>query len=218
MTEEPEFASAEHIKDPETGEILAVERDLEYATLIRAFNERECKHSETAPFRVRIANGAVQVRDCCTHCGERVGTALSQKNKSWLETLPWQSPELSNTYTNRRDAERSVILLDLAKRQYAERGRFTKSYTEYLASDAWKSKRALVMNRCGSKCEGCGAANATDIHHLTYRHLFNEFLFELIGLCRDCHNRITEEDRKARGIASDDTEDEQVARAVADCF
>lgn len=218
MAEETGFATAAFVKDPETGEVLAVEHTREYSKLMRAYHERECKHDETEMFRVRIANGAVQVRRCCKHCGERVGTAISQKDKYWVDTLPWQSSDLANTYSSRRHAEKEAMLLDLAKRQYVERGRFTKSYTAYLASDAWKAKRTLVMKRCGGMCEGCGTAKATDTHHLTYRHLFDEFLFELVGLCRECHDRITKEDREALGIMSDDDNDEQIAQAVADCF
>lgn len=136
-------------------------------------------------------NGAVQVRDCCNTCGERVGTAKSQKDKQWVESLPWQPDELAETYTSRRRAEREAVLLALAKKQYAERGRLTKGYADYLASDAWKAKRALVLKRCGGVCEGCGVAAATEVHHQHYDHLFNEFLFELLGLCHDCHDRIT---------------------------
>lgn len=215
MDEEYEYATAEFVTDPETGEVLAIEHTREYAKLVRAFHERECKHSETEPYRVRIANGAVQVRNCCTHCGERVGTAISQKDKAWVESLPWQSTDLSDSYSNRREVERKTMLLDLAKRQYAERGRFTESYSAYMQSDEWRAKRALVMKRCGGVCEGCGTAEATDTHHLTYRHLFHEFLFELVGLCRPCHDRITFEDRETRNSQDDD---EELAEAISDCF
>ncbi len=190
---EHDFPTAEFVKDPETGEVLAVEHTREYSRSVLAFNAAECSHPATTPYRVRIANGAVQVRDCCNTCGERVGTAKSQKDKQWVESLPWQPDELATTYTSRRHAEREAMLLALAKKQYAERGRLTKGYTEYLASDAWKAKRALVLKRCGGVCEGCGVAPATEVHHRHYDHLFNEFLFELLGLCHDCHDRITVE-------------------------
>ncbi|GAB5349772.1 hypothetical protein [Alteriqipengyuania sp. 357] len=43
---------------------------------------------------------------------------------------------------------------------------------------------------------------------MTYDHLFNEFLFELLGLCHDCHERITAEKRARWGITDEDSDDD----------
>lgn len=200
MDDDFDFATACFVEDPESGEVLAVEHTTEYSRAVISFNQSECPHGSTTAYRVRIANGALQVRNCCVECGERVGTALSQKERPWVESLPWQPEEHAASYKSRRDAERRTMLLDLARRQYAERGRFTKSYSEYMDSEAWRVKRALVLKRCGGVCEGCGAAKATEAHHVSYVHLFNEFLFELLGLCHDCHDRITTERHAEVGV------------------
>ncbi|QIG79754.1 hypothetical protein [Stakelama tenebrarum] len=163
------------VEDPDTGEPLIVERDDEYVRIIREFHQNECQHIETEVRRIELSNGAIQVRDCCTFCGSGVGLAKPQKNKTWVNSLPWADPALVNSYQNRRNAEHNAALLALARKQYAERGRFTEAYTAYLKSDAWKAKRALVLKRCGGVCEGCGTAEATEAHHMTYDHLFNEF-------------------------------------------
>jgi len=63
-------------------------------------------------------------------------------------------------------------------------------YREYLRSQEWALKRAKVMRRAGGLCEGCGDHRATDVHHLSYEHVTQEFLFELVALCADCHERI----------------------------
>jgi 5-methylcytosine-specific restriction endonuclease McrA len=63
-------------------------------------------------------------------------------------------------------------------------------YAEYLQSTAWKEKRRLIMQRCRGYCEGCGSAPATQVHHLTYKHVGNELLFELVAVCDPCHDRI----------------------------
>lgn len=211
MTEEARlgFAPAEFVKDPETGEVLAVERTPEYHEAIRNWHANHCDHPDTAPMRILVANGRIQVRNCCTNCGERTGNALSQRDVAWVDSLPTQSPELAGTYKSRRFDERQVILLELARQQYAERGRFTKSYQAYIVSDAWKAKRELVLKRCGGVCEGCGVKPATDAHHISYYHLFDEFLFELLGLCHDCHEKIEAEKRERRGIVEEveETED-----------
>jgi 5-methylcytosine-specific restriction endonuclease McrA len=67
---------------------------------------------------------------------------------------------------------------------------FWEWYSEYLNSAEWQLVRAKVMARCRGFCEGCGEARATQVHHLTYAHVGEEFLFELVGLCDACHDRI----------------------------
>lgn len=57
-------------------------------------------------------------------------------------------------------------------------------------SSEWKTRRRLVMERAKGLCEGCRQADAAEVHHLSYEHLGNEFLFELVALCRDCHSRV----------------------------
>ena len=38
-------------------------------------------------------------------------------------------------------------------------------------------------------CEACGEVRATEVHHLTYKHIGSEFLWELVAICRACHER-----------------------------
>jgi 5-methylcytosine-specific restriction endonuclease McrA len=97
---------------------------------------------------------------------------------------------INESYKGRRYRERHEILLRLAKSQHSERGKFTKFYRQHLESPEWKAKRELVLKRCGGVCEGCGSASASEVHHVTYKHLGNEFLFELLGLCSACHDRL----------------------------
>lgn len=63
------------------------------------------------------------------------------------------------------------------------------SYKEYLLSNEWKQKRYLIILRCQNICEGCRENKVDNVHHLTYDNVYNEFLFELVGLCKDCHER-----------------------------
>ena len=72
-------------------------------------------------------------------------------------------------------------------------------YDAYIASPAWAQKRLLVLQRDGYVCQSCHRATATQVHHLTYRHLGNEPLFELASICTPCHEQITEADRARRG-------------------
>ena len=64
-----------------------------------------------------------------------------------------------------------------------------ETYGRYLASPAWKAKSRLVLLRAQGICEGCRLRPATEIHHTTYDHVGDEFLFELVALCRPCHDK-----------------------------
>lgn len=198
MSEAPSYPIATFVVDPETGKQLIVEHDDRYSELLRTFHAGHCQHPEKQAFRYKVSNGAVVVRECCIVCGQASGTALSQKDKTWVSSLPWLPEELALDYEGKREAEKRLLLVDLARQQLAERGERTQGYNEYMASPEWAAKRELVMKRCGRICEGCGVKAATEVHHHHYDHLYDEFLFELVGLCHGCHDRITTERKEWR--------------------
>lgn len=63
-------------------------------------------------------------------------------------------------------------------------------YLVYLLSDEWKAKRHLVLERDMNLCQHCKQKPAVDIHHLTYEHLFNEPIEDLLALCPTCHSKV----------------------------
>ena len=63
-------------------------------------------------------------------------------------------------------------------------------YQAYLQSPKWLALRNRVIARAENQCEGCGRWPAVDVHHLTYAHVGQEFLWELRAVCRDCHDRL----------------------------
>jgi len=62
-------------------------------------------------------------------------------------------------------------------------------YKQYLKSDKWKRKRYAVLQRDGFRCVRCGSKNNLQVHHKTYRNIFNEPLSDLITLCKKCHKK-----------------------------
>lgn len=62
-------------------------------------------------------------------------------------------------------------------------------YADYLKSQEWADRRERVLRRAGYRCEGCQDRPANEVHHLTYDHWGNEFLFELVAMCGECHSR-----------------------------
>jgi hypothetical protein len=67
--------------------------------------------------------------------------------------------------------------------------RWWDRYHAHLRSEAWRDKRQRALLRAGGICEGCGARQAVDIHHLTYRRMGDECLFDLVAVCRECHEK-----------------------------
>jgi|SRR5262249_6727315 len=65
-------------------------------------------------------------------------------------------------------------------------------YAAYLQTDEWKERQRLVMHRAGGICEGCRQVRAVEVHHLTYDHVGDEFLWEFVAICRECHERYHE--------------------------
>ena len=59
-------------------------------------------------------------------------------------------------------------------------------YRQYLQSDAWKTKRKSVLQAAGFRCRRCGA-RATEVHHETYKRIYNERMSDLTALCSNCH-------------------------------
>jgi 5-methylcytosine-specific restriction endonuclease McrA len=79
-------------------------------------------------------------------------------------------------------------------RESEKRDWFKNHYTPYLNSIEWKEKRNKVLIRDKYICQSCLTNRATQVHHLTYAHVFNEPLFELTSICVPCHELITKLD------------------------
>jgi 5-methylcytosine-specific restriction endonuclease McrA len=63
-------------------------------------------------------------------------------------------------------------------------------YDAYLRTPAWMEKRTAVMRRDNGVCQACLAAPATQVHHLSYKHVFREPLFDLVSICDRCHDAL----------------------------
>lgn len=66
------------------------------------------------------------------------------------------------------------------------------NYQSYLHSEKWRELRAKKIKSCHFKCEGCGTNHGLQVHHLTYKRIFNERMNDLMVLCGDCHAKTHE--------------------------
>lgn len=145
-----------------------------------------CQHADS-DYELRrhvIANGTTQYKFECQVCGRR-GNAISRNDpiRTRLDAEPpFTDPGLQERYWR-----------GIEKTKQQERDEWWDQYNQYLESPEWHSKRELVLardhNRCQARMDGCTRA-AEHVHHLTYEHLFDEPLFELVSVCRSCHNRL----------------------------
>jgi hypothetical protein len=61
------------------------------------------------------------------------------------------------------------------------------TYEKYIRSAHWKAFCITVRAKRGIACERCGSTRNTQIHHKTYKRLFNELLEDVELLCNVCH-------------------------------
>ena len=58
----------------------------------------------------------------------------------------------------------------------------------YLKSPQWQTRRKAVLKRDNYICQQCSLSGIPlDVHHLTYAHLGEEPLEDLVSVCRVCH-------------------------------
>lgn len=126
----------------------------------------------------RYLNGSIRYYEQCPKCW---------KSKPVKKEI---ALEICETHTAWKD--RSEVFRKASR--YFQNKNSTKTgkekYREYLKSPIWREKRAKVLRRCKHLCEGCRTNAAMEVHHLTYKHIYDEMLFELVGLCEDCHRKI----------------------------
>lgn len=144
-----------------------------------------CEHADKKLTRRNVRTGAVQYVYQCMECGRSMNQPIShervRREFSGVEIIEFDE-DIEGRYERRR--------VEAVKEQRAqERASFFGQYDEYLKGDAWHDKRRRVFLRCKGVCEGCGINKATEVHHLTYEHVFDELLFELVGVCDPCHKR-----------------------------
>lgn len=118
---------------------------------------------------------------CCS-CGRATTSWIKRTSISAPDELPAWDADLQSRYD---DQNRALVFDDRNKERDARRRR----YNEYLLSPKWRSIRSRVLQRSRGLCEGCREVEPTQVHHLTYDHLGDELLFELVALCDWCHNK-----------------------------
>ena len=151
---------------------------------------QECTHDNQ---ELRKHNGCNQYAYQCLRCGKR-GHSIphAQMENEVMTAAPLVDHRIEKEYYS--DANEEMKQLRVNKVRIRQE-KYRRVYVDYLRSYDWKERRGKVLRRDGYMCQSCLNAPATQVHHLTYKHLGNEPLFELVSVCKPCHDKITDMDR-----------------------
>ncbi|TAJ42431.1 MAG: HNH endonuclease [Reyranella sp.] len=159
----------------------------EIAQALREHYNR-CQHEKTDIREVTLSNGAQHFYRQCLRCGELTRSAIAKI--SVAGKVPPKDEGICERWKAQQERAYANMMQRFVRAQRSESDEWSRSYDEYLKSPQWRSKRDKVLKRASGTCEGCGERPATQVHHLTYKHVREEFLFELVALCDVCHDRI----------------------------
>lgn len=172
-----------------------------------ADNDR-CTHGRQEVRRRTYSNGVAHFVMQCMTCGSQVRSMPKEEAMrlggivaaAFDDDLQEQWREKRAAYWREYRESR-----ESAYREQQEQRR--ESYRLYLLSEKWRRtrERRLAMDRwqCQARMDGC-LRKASEVHHLTYDHLGDEPLFDLISVCPECHRRISAMDSAgAQGGAND---------------
>lgn len=149
-----------------------------------------CEHPKTE-IRWRRDGHGTWVRQCQT-CGAQSGNALSGKAPEVLaiEGKPLFDETIAEVYAQNVKRYRELQHEEEQRRNEEKQRQWWAWYSSYLRSSQWKARREAVLERAKGLCEGCRRREALHVHHLTYEHVGDELLFELVALCKSCHRKL----------------------------
>lgn len=201
--------------EPNPGQLSPTQRDAARATLRRFTDEtlapaelverpEPCAHDDVEP-RIRTLRNATRhyVWQCLV-CGGHVRPVRRDETSDRMaaeQNAPFDEA-LAEVWNDQQTAQwQAWHTQRLEGHERKQSAWWTDTYEPYMASVAWREKRArrLEMDRhcCQAMLDGC-TQRATDVHHLSYKHFGNEPLFELISICRCCHDQIHNMERRGR--------------------
>lgn len=156
----------------------------------------ECEH-DYVPMLFLIGGGAEQVRLFCNKC-KRLSKDALKKADFDLSKMPLHNLAKYHEWYDQYTADDSGNIRDfIAYIKDAKDNTETilpgidpltrrEIYEQYINSEEWRNIRSQRLNIDAHVCQICGEL-ASDVHHLTYKHFRNEYLFELVSLCHYCH-------------------------------
>ena len=161
-------------------------------------SEFECAHLDTEIRYKTDSLGRTQYYEQCIHCGAQASSAIKHDSIADKEHVQ----PFDQNLADQREAIKRARWQDLCTEQEINhRTRTTdwwQRYKTHLKTPEWQEKREQVLERDGYLCQACLKRRATQAHHLTYDHVGNEPLFDLVAICKVCHAELHKEDGNGR--------------------
>jgi hypothetical protein len=162
--------------------------------------EREfaCDHAGTRLVLRLTSDEKKQYLRQCLRCGKGVTSSLPHSSLTLQDMLnaPPFDAALLQDWINRR-GERKDELYQAAVAE--EKDDWQRRYDAYLLTPQWRAKSKAVIAR-DVICQACLSRPAVQAHHKDYRHVGNEPLFDLVGVCLECHRKLHDPDAIASAL------------------
>ena len=140
----------------------------------------ECNHDE---YDYILMNG--NVRTMCKRCFSLFGRFYPKKDFGELKEVSHIQARLESYLARFYEHFKSELVNHNEKKS----GEWWRWYNSYLESDEWREKRKFVLERDGYQCQGCLKEDATQVHHLSYKNVGEELMYQLTSLCDFCHEK-----------------------------
>jgi len=164
------------------------------------FKLTACDHRDLVTVRKKIANGTDVYRKQCKVCGSSIGNSIAKKTLTNTSDIPMFDVALQAEWDKKKEAVKTLLLEEDAQKESA----WWNNYNDYLQSEAWSQKREKVIARDRYLCQACLSAQAVEVHHLTYKNMGCEPLFELISVCSSCHAKIHQKESDGAKAAANE--------------
>jgi hypothetical protein len=174
------------VTDIDTGKEVVLFNSEELKRDMSELAQQRCQHANVEMAQVKYRNLSLHVRRVCVECGAFKGDTIKRENEhSDLQIIDQES--IRAAYDKRMQGRREEIIQKHVRLQRRREAGFQIEYISYLGSPDWKQRRERVLKRANFICEGCLEKRATVVHHLNYKSIYSEMLFDLVGLCKECH-------------------------------
>lgn len=156
----------------------------------------QCKHDRSELRKRIFPNGGVQYVKQCLVCGYAISNPIAKDKIQEIDNVKEFDNELKELWDGLQNKLYKERREKIQNEKEREKEIFDKWYSEYLLSQEWQAIRDKILKRDNYICQGCLKNEAILVHHLTYAHVGEELLFELISLCEECHKKCHKESNK----------------------
>lgn len=198
------FTKVKYNENENDLELLAIvdENDTINEVSLEFKNTNNCKDCSFIFVKKQKSNGGYMLKKQCLLCGMSDGKTYKFDlvgGSNNVSNLPIFNEPLQEIYYKKQH--------DSRQKQYEEerlekRKEFFDVYKTYLKSDKWKRKRIKVLERDNYKCKACETNKATQVHHTSYEFVYDEPLFDLVSVCKPCHDKIESIKLENKGLSS----------------